>query len=186
MISRLGTQALRVSGYSANVMNYLTIPANAFAIAAATIIGLALGAGSEEKARQCLHRSLLLALSATVVPAAALLLGRSVLRLYAADAAILDSCMRLIAVDLAVEIARCVAAILVSSLKAIGNVRTPLLMALLGSALNISVSWLLGIRLGLPGIWAGYGADLVLRSIVGLCMWRAHVTRRSYPILEQT
>lgn len=133
-------------------MNYLTIPANAFAIAAATIIGLALGAGSEEKARQCLHRSLLLALSATVVlAAAALLLGRSVLRLYVADAAIL-----------------------VSSLKAIGNVRTPLLTALLG------------IRLGQPGIWAGYGADLVLRSIVGLCMWRAHVTRRSYPILEQT
>lgn len=126
VISRLGTQALRVSGYSANVMNYLTIPANAFAIAAATIIGLALGAGSEEKARQCLRRSLLLALSATVVlAAAALLLGRSVLRLYVADAAIL-----------------------VSSLKAIGNVRTPLLMALLGSALNISVSWLLGIRLG--------------------------------------
>lgn len=155
--------------------------------AAATIIGLALGAGNKEKARQCLRRSLLLALSATVVlAAAALLLGRSVLRLYAADAAILDSCMRLIAVDLAVEIARCVAAILVSSLKAIGNVRTPLLMALLGSALNISVSWLLGIRLGQPGIWAGYGADLVLRSIVGLCMWRAHVTRRSYPILEQT
>ena len=132
--------------------------------AAATIIGLALGAGSEEKARQCLRRSLLLALSATVVLAAtALLLGRSVLRLYVADAAIL-----------------------VSSLKAIGNVRIPLLMALLGSALNISVSWLLGIRLGQPGIWAGYGADLVLRSIVGLCMWRAHVTRRSYPILEQT
>ena len=157
--------------------------------AAATIIGLALGAGNEEKARQCLRRSLLLALSATVVlSATALLLGRSVLRLYVADAAILDSCMRLIAVDLAVEIARCVAAILVSSLKAIGNVRTPLLMALLGSALNISVSWLLGIRLGLgqSGIWAGYGADLVLRSIVGLCMWRAHVTRRSYPILEQT
>ena len=132
--------------------------------AAATIIGLALGAGNKEKARQCLRRSLLLALSATVVLAAtALLLGRSVLRLYVADAAIL-----------------------VSSLKAIGNVRTPLLMALLGSALNISVSWLLGIRLGQPGIWAGYGADLVLRSIVGLCMWRAHVTRRSYPILEQT
>ena len=132
--------------------------------AAATIIGLALGAGNKEKARQCLRRSLLLALSATVVLAAtALLLGRSVLRLYVADAAIL-----------------------VSSLKAIGNVRTPLLMALLGSALNISVSWLLGIRLGQPGIWAGYGADLVLRSIVGLRMWRAHVTRRSYPILEQT
>lgn len=132
--------------------------------AAATIIGLALGAGNKEKARQCLRRSLLLALSATVVlAAAALLLGGSVLRLYVADAAIL-----------------------VSSLKAIGNVRTPLLMALLGSALNISVSWLLGIRLGQPGIWAGYGADLVLRSIVGLCMWRAHVTRQSYPILEQT
>ncbi len=99
VISRLGTQALRVSGYSADVMNYLTIPANAFAIAAATIIGLALGAGNEEKARQCLRRSLLLALSATVVLAA---------------------------------------------------------------------------------------AALLLRSIVGLCMWRAHVTRRSYPILEQT
>lgn len=170
-------------------MNYLTTPASAFTIAAATVIGLALGAGNEEKAKRCLRKSLLLALCATVVlEAAAMLLGRRILQLYVTDSAMLDACMQLITVDLAVEIARCVASIMVSSLKAVGNVRTPFLMALLGGALNISVSWLLGIRLGLglPGIWAGYGADLALRGIVGLCVWRRHVMHHSYPILEQT
>ena len=189
MIGSLGTQALQISGYSANVMNYLTTPASAFTIAAATVIGLALGAGNEEKAKRCLRKSLLLALCATVVlEAAAMLLGRRILQLYVTDSAMLDACMQLITVDLAVEIARCVASIMVSSLKAVGNVRTPFLMALLGGALNISVSWLLGIRLGLglPGIWAGYGADLALRGIVGLCVWRRHVMHHSYPILEQT
>lgn len=189
MIGRLGTRALQISGYSANVMNYLTTPANAFAIATATVIGLALGAGDEEKTKRCLRKSLLLALSATVaLEAAAMLFGRKILRLYLSDGAMLDACMQLITVDLAVEIARCVAAIMVSSLKAIGDVRTPFLMVLLGGALNISVSWLLGIHLGfgLPGVWAGYGADLALRGIVGLCVWNVRVAHHSYPILGQT
>lgn len=189
MIGTLGTGALKVSGYSANVMNYLTVPASALTITSATMIGMAIGAGDENRVRRCLKKCLQLGLLATLgLELAALLLGRTVLRLYVSEEAMLDACMRLITVDLLVELCRCAAAILISSLKAIGEVRAPFFMVLLGGALNIIISWLLGVRLGfgLPGVWVGYGADLAFRAIVGLCVWRAHVKQHSYPILGQT
>ncbi len=189
MIGRLGTDALKISGYCANVTNYLTIPANAFTITTATLVGLAIGAGDEQKLKRCVKQGLRLALGATTaLELAALLFGKSVLRLYVSDDAMLRACMQLILVDAFVELSRCVAAILISGLKAIGDVRTPFVMVIVGGGLSIAAAWLFGIRLGLglPGVWVGYGVDLSLRGIVGMVRWRQHVTRRSYPILGQT
>ena len=78
----------------------------------------------------------------------------------------------------------CIAALLVACLKAIGDVRMPFFMVILGSLINIGVSWLFGIKagLGLPGIWIGYWADLAFRGIWGLLLWRKHTRRHSYPV----
>lgn len=189
MIGLLGREALMVKGYSANIMNYLTLPANAFTIVSATMIGRAIGRRNEEQAKQCIAKCLKLGLASTAgLEVAAVLLGRSILRIYLSDDAMLDACMQLILVGLAVELVRCTAAIVVSALKTIGDVRTPFIMVIVGGVLNIGVSWLLGIRLGmgLPGIWIGYGADLAFRSAVGLWVWQRHTRRHTYPILGQT
>lgn len=185
MIGKLGTQALMVKGYSGNLFNYLTLPSAAVPLAAATVIGMSIGMRDEERAQECFRKCLRLSVCATLfLCALALIWGRPFLGMYVDDPQMMDACIRLLLLDIAVELCRCVAALMVSSLKAIGEVRMPFLMVIAGSALNVGISWLLGIHLGggLPGIWVGYGADLAFRGFLGLLVWKKHRREHTYPV----
>ena len=185
LIAGLGTRALMVKGYCGNLFNYLTLPASAVPLAAATAIGMSIGMQQEERALLCFRKCMRLTLGATLVLCFfAILFGRSFLSLYVEDEGMLDACVRLLYFDVAVELCRSVAALMVSSLKAIGDVRVPFFMVIAGSALNVGISWLLGIRLGygLYGIWAGYAADLAFRGLLGIAVWRKHVREHAYPV----
>ena len=185
MLGKLGTEALLVKGYTANLTNYLTIPASAISVVAATVIGMSIGMLDEERAQGCLRKCLKLGLAATVLLCgAALLFGRRFLGLYITESELTDACMLILVIDLAVEVFRCVAALMVSALKAIGDVKATFYMVIAGSVLNVGISWLLGIGLGLglPGIWAGYGVDLAFRGLLGIWIWRRHVKLHSYPV----
>lgn len=74
---------------------------------------------------------------------------------------------------------------MIVSLKAIGDVVTPFRMIIVGSILNILVSWLFGIYLnfGVAGICVGYCADLGYRGVAGLIVWKRRVARHDYPVL---
>lgn len=185
MMGSLGTRALLIKGYTGNLTNYLTIPASAVSVVAASVIGMSIGMLDEERAEGCLRKCMKLGLAATaVLCGAALLFGRLFLGLYIAEPELTDACMLIIVIDLAVEMFRCMAALMVSGLKAIGDVKTTFYMVIAGSALNVGISWLLGIRLGLglPGIWAGYGVDLAFRGLLGLWIWKRHFRLHSYPV----
>lgn len=185
MIGNLGTRALLVKGYTANLINYLILPASAVPIAAATLIGMGIGMRDEEHVLKYFRKSLRLVCGATVVlELVALLLGRQFFRIYVSDPQLLDECMTILKAEIAMELFRCIAALVVASLKAIGDVRMPFFMVIVGSLLNIAVSWLFGIKLGLglPGIWIGYGADLAFRGCVGFLVWRNHVRYHTYPV----
>ena len=185
MIGTLGTQSLLVKGYTANLINYIILPASAIPIAASTLIGLSLGKRDEGQMLRYFRQSFRLVCGATVLlEIAALLFGRQFFGMYTSDPQLLDACMTILKIEIAMELFRSIAALLVACLKAIGDVRMPFFMVILGSLINIGVSWLFGIKagLGLPGIWIGYGADLAFRGIWGLLLWRKHTRRHSYPV----
>lgn len=185
MIGTLGTQSLLVKGYTANLINYIILPASAIPIAASTLIGLSLGKRDEGQMLRYFRQSFRLVCAATVLlEIAALLFGRQFFGMYTSDPQLLDACMVILKIEIAMELFRSIAALLVACLKAIGDVRMPFFMVILGSLINIGVSWLFGIKtdLGLPGIWIGYGADLAFRGIWGLLLWRKHTKRHSYPV----
>ncbi len=169
MIGTLGTQSLLVKGYTANLINYIVLPASAIPIAASTLIGLSLGKRDEGQMLRYFRQSFRLVCGATVLlEIAALLFGRQFFGMYTSDPQLLDACMVILKIEIAMELFRSIAALLVACLKAIGDVRMPFFMVILGSLINIGVSWLFGIKagLGLPGIWIGYGADLADRKSV--------------------
>lgn len=185
MIGSLGTEALLVKGYTGNLTNYLTLPASAVSLVAATMIGMSIGMGDEEKAGDCMRKCLKLVLTGTVVLCGGmLLLGRRFLGLYVEEGALAEACMLILAVDMIVEVFRGVAALMVSSLKAIGDVKATFFMVIAGSVLNVGVSWFFGVFLGmgLAGIWIGYGVDLAFRGALGFGIWRKHVRQHSYPV----
>ena len=189
MIGNLGTTALMAKGYTGNLTNYLAMPSNVVSVVAATAIGMSIGIGDEKKVQRCFFKCIGIALCATVVfDGIALAAGRPFMRLFTQDEALLELCMQVIFVDMVTELFRCVAAVLVVALKAIGNVRTPFTMVIAGSLINIAVSWLFGIGLnmGVVGICIGYGADLLYRSIVGMLVWKRHVATHNYPVLGKS
>lgn len=185
MIGYLGTQALLVKGYTGNLTNYLTLPASAVSLVAATMIGMSIGMGDEKKAGDCMRKCLRLVVAGTVLLCGGMLLfGRQFLGLYVEEQSLTDACMLILVVDMAVELFRGIAALAVSSLKAIGDVKAAFFMVIAGSVLNVGISWLFGITLGmgLSGIWIGYGVDLAFRGFLGLGIWRKHVRQHSYPV----
>ena len=185
MIGRLGTRALLVNGYTANLINYITLPANAIPTVVSALIGINLGKRDEGQMLRYFRQGLRLICAATVVAGvAALLTGRNFFGLYTNDPQLLDQCMIILKADIAMELFRSITFLIVVSLKSIGDVRTPFFMVIAGSLVNIAVSWLFGIKagLGLPGIWVGYGADLAFRSALGYALWKKHVRKHSYPV----
>lgn len=185
MMGMLGTQVLTAKGYSGNLITYMALPANAVPLAAATMIGMAAGKhGIEEMQRvffKCMRVSLILTGAACAV---SILISRSFLLVYTKDAALIKLCIEILLIDCILEFARSIAALVVVSLKAVGDVKLPFRMVIIGSVLNLFVSWLLGINMGwgLPGIWMGYGADMVYRGALGMWYWRRHARRKDYPI----
>lgn len=185
MIGTLGTQALLVKGYTANLINYIILPASSIPIVASTLIGISLGMRDEERLLKYFRQCARLVCAATVLlEIAALLIGRRFFAMYTNDPLLLDQCMVILKAEIAMELFRSIASLIVACLKAIGDVRMPFFMVIAGSLLNIGVSWLFGIRLslGLPGIWIGYAADLAFRSVLGYLLWKKHVRNHSYPV----
>ena len=185
MIGALGTQALLVKGYTANLINYIILPASSIPIVASTLIGISLGMRDEERLIRYFRQSVRLVCAATVaLEVIALLIGRSFFAMYTDDPQILDQCMVILKAEIAMELFRCIASLIIACLKAIGDVRMPFFMVIAGSLINIGASWLFGIRLGLglPGIWIGYAADLAFRSLLSYLIWKKHVKNHSYPV----
>lgn len=187
MMGSLGTQALMVKGYTGNIINYLTLPASTVPLVAATLIGMAVGERNIQKANFYLKKCMKLSLISTLILcAAAWLFGEKFMMLYVVDGSLLKECMKIIWFDFLVEITRCIAALMIVALKAMGDVKGPLLMVIVGSILNIGISWLCGIYLGmgLMGIWYGYLADLVIRSSISVGIWHHHTKNQSFPFCK--
>lgn len=189
LIGILGTQALTVKGYTGNLVTYMALPANAVPLAAATLIGMAAGQHRSDRIHEVFNRCLKISLILTgLICAVCLLGGRVFLMVYTKDSEILNQCMRILVIDCILELSRCFAALLVVGLKGVGDVRLPFIMVIIASGLNIGISWYFGIVLGfgLPGIWYGYVADLVFRSIIGMYRWNNYRKNRDYPIWNET
>ncbi len=186
MIAKLGVDALAAKGYATNLVNYVMVPCGVLSILASTVVGMSIGVGDEKKADKCVVRSIWISMGANaVMDLIALAIARPFMSLYTKDEALLALCIQVLIVNFVAEFLRCFASVMIVSLKAIGDVVTPFRMIIVGSILNILVSWLFGIYLnfGVAGICVGYCADLGYRGVAGLIVWKRRVARHDYPVL---
>ena len=175
MIGSLGTQALLVKAYAGTFAGYMAICTTAVNTAAFVLIGQHLGEGNPEGMRRTYRDGLCAGLMMTTAISAILMAaGRPILHLFTWEEAVIAQVRALLYWQLALELARVPAALSVSGLKAVGEIRLPFLMVIAGGLLNIAVSYGCGVALGwgLPGVWLGYIADMALRAAVEGCKWR--------------
>jgi Na+-driven multidrug efflux pump len=170
IIGRLGEAsfAAHVVGVRVEAITYL--PAVAWGLAAATMIGQSLGAEDADRARRAGHAAAwqcgCLALAISVLFYAA---APSIYALMHNDPAVAAAgvpAFRLLAVF---QVPNVISIIYFFSLRGAGDTRAPLVITLLTTiALRLPLAWLLGVVCdgGLLGAWIGMCADILVRAVL--------------------
>lgn len=174
-IGVLGTQVMFTKAIVGNVTYYMSMATSTISTAAGVLIGQLIGAGKTEEVKKTCKRNIILSLIITIPICVILMIfGQDILTIYTDKIEIIDIGMRVLLCNCILEAARCVAAIMIISLKAVGDVDFPFAIVIIGSISNIAISYYFGIymNLGLEGIWIGYIADLVIRGAACIIHWK--------------
>ncbi len=174
-IGILGTQAMFTKAIVGNVTYYMSMATATITTAAGAIIGQLIGAGKIEEVKLSCKKNMKLIIGITIPLCIVLMLfGQNILRIYTDDAAVINIAIKLLQLGIFMEIARGIAANMITALKAVGDVDFPFLIIIFASIINIFVSYYLGIylKMGLSGIWIGYIAELILRGVACVIRWK--------------
>jgi Na+-driven multidrug efflux pump len=181
-IGLLGTEALLTKAFAGNVYYYMAITTAATAAGASIVVGHLIGAGKMEKVHEIGRKVIVIDFIITAfVSLFLLIIGPKFLRIYTEDTFILSTAMKIIFLNVILELIKCLTGNLIAILKAIGDVGFPFMIVILGSIINIGISYCFGIALefGLVGIWFGYIADVLFRGVVSWIRFRSIMRRWS-------
>ncbi len=180
-IGILGTNALLAKGFAGNVSYYMSLTTSSTAAGVSIVVGQLIGAGKINEVKRVSKKviGLDILITATVC-LISLFLGPRILRIYTEDPSILTTAMQVLFVSVVLELMRCVTGNLIAILKATGDVSFPFTIVIIGSIINIAISYYMGITLqiGLVGIWLGYIADVFFRGVA--CSIKFHKNMKEY------
>src|SRR5271166_4940838 len=186
-IARLGSDSLAIQSYVLQIQRFAMLFSFSIGLGTEILIGHLVGAGMFEEAYHKLLRSLrtgLVIVTCVMVVVAAF--APPLLRLFTQNAAIVAGGAVLLRLAIVLEPGRVFNVVVISSLRATGDVYFPIQMAVLSMwCVWVPMAWLLGIKLGLGlvGIWIAMITDEWLR---GLMMYRRWKRRRWMKYAERS
>ncbi|HEY1764973.1 MAG TPA: MATE family efflux transporter [Opitutaceae bacterium] len=186
-VARLGSESLSIQSYTLQIQRFAMLFSFSIGLGTEILIGHHVGAGLFEEAYHRLLRSvktgLLLASGVMVVIA---LLGPHLFGFFTQNAAIIAGGALLLRLAIVLEPGRVFNVVVISSLRATGDVGFPIQMAALSMwGVWVPLAWLLGLKLGLglAGFWIAMITDEWLR---GLLMYRRWKKRRWLKYAERS
>lgn len=178
-IATLGTQALTAKVYTQNVMMFVFLFSIAISQGTQIIIGHMVGAKEIDNAYKRALKSLKLAIIISIAAAAIIsFFAKDLLGIFTDNRSIIELGSTLILLTIILEPGRSFNLVLISSLRAAGDVKFPVYMGILSMwGVSVTLSYFLGIYLGLGlvGIWIAFIADEWLRGLLMLWRWRSKV-----------
>lgn len=164
----LGTNDLAAQQIAFNISNFSSLPAQAFGVAAITLVGQSLGARDPERAEASARQ----ALKSGMIWMSAMGIGFFIFRgfligLYTNDPAVQrlgEMCLAFLALAQPLQ---AVAVVMASALRGAGDTRATLVItSVCVWVVRVALAYLLGIvfGLGLFGVWLGWFSDFIVRA----------------------
>ncbi len=174
-VARMGASSLAAQSYTMQLTTWATLLGGAVAFGNQILVGHLVGDGDLDRAyRQVwasLRAGLLLVVSMLAVLGA---LAPRLMGFFSSDPATAGTAVLLVRMAVLLETGRVSNLIVINALRAAGDARFPVLMAMASMwAVQVPLAWLLGLRLGLglPGVWIALAADEWLRAVIMQRRW---------------
>ncbi|OCA83238.1 MATE family efflux transporter [Bacillus sp. FJAT-27225] len=179
IIALIGAMALTTRVYTWNIMSFMMLFGMSLGQGTQILIGYKVGAGDFEGAYERLLKSLRLSLMLTILSVIPIVLVReSLLSIFTANQEIIKEGAKLLLLCLILEPGRTFNMVIISALRAAGDVNFPVKMAVLSMwIISVPLGYFLGITLGfgLTGIWIAFIFDEWFRGIVMYFRWKSRV-----------
>ena len=186
-IARMGATQLATQTYTLNVSRWVILLNVSIGLGTEIIIGHLIGAGKFEEAYRELLRSLRVAFCCAIVGMIFLsLLAPWLLGAFTKNQAIIVAAVVLIRMGLLLEPGRVFNVVVISSLRATGDARFPVIVGFLCMwGLWVPFAWFLGLKMGwgLVGIWISMICDEWTRGMLMYHRWRK---RKWLPAAERS
>jgi len=176
-VAIVGAVAVTSKSYYETIAMFTWATAASIAGGTTIMVGHMTGQGDDVGRDRIVHHSMKIGVIATFVVSSLLIFAIVPLgRLFTDNPAILGLMRTIVAIDIFLELARAMNMVVGTSLKATGDTRYPLFVALVVQwAAMLPVAYVLCFvaGLGLAGIWIAIALDEVLRSVFLYARWRS-------------
>ncbi len=189
VIASMGTVALATHGIYFQMCMVLLLFADAIAMGTEILIAHYAGAMKLDLAYKQLMRSVKIGLLSTVLISLTIPLftGRAIFSLFTDSEEVLAMAAPIFILSVFMEPGRILNVIIINSLRAVGDTRFPVMMAVISMwGVSVPVGCFLGLYmdLGLLGVWAGFCCDEWTRGISMFIRWKSKAwvkaARRNY------
>ncbi|MCM3160947.1 MATE family efflux transporter [Metabacillus litoralis] len=183
-ITMIGTEALTTKVYAQNLMMLILLFSLAVSQGTQILVGYMIGAKDYEAAyKRCLQSLYSGIIISTLMAVIFSLFSDRLLGIFTSNERILEVGGILILLTIILEPGRAFNMIIISSLRATGDIRFPTYVGILSMwGVAVPIAYILGIHfdLGLVGVWIAFIADEWVRGIIMLYRWksRAWMTKR--------
>ena len=174
--AQLGTIAITTKVYTQNIMMFIFLFSMAIGQGTQILIGYMIGAGDAKNAYKRGIRSLQLSFFVSLIMASIVFVfARPLLGIFTDNPSIIEMGAFLLLLTVILEPGRAFNLVMISSLRAAGDVKFPVYIGIIVMwGIGVTSAWFFGIYLGLglTGIWIAFIADEWLRGVFMLRRWR--------------
>lgn len=178
-ITQLGKDAITTKVYTQNLMMFIYLFSAAVGQGTQIIVGYLVGAGKFNDAYHRCLRSLKFAIIVSFGIAVLFsIFSESLFGIFTDNEEIIALGSTLIMLTILLEPGRSFNLIIISSLRATGDVKFPVYMGIISMwGISVTLSYLLGLsfEMGLVGIWIAYIVDEWFRGLIMLRRWKSRI-----------
>lgn len=170
MIISIGVSAYVAHNIAGNIESYTYIPALGFGVATATLVGISLGEGDNEKSKEIVYLADVIATIFMVIIGILLFIfAPQIVKIFTNTIEVQIMVVNVLRLIALFQCFIAITQIFTSALQGAGDTKFPMYSTLIGIwGVRVGIGYFLGVvmSLGLFGVWIAYVLDIILRAFL--------------------